>query len=357
MADSFDAYEFFAYLRARWWYVPLACAVAAAAALAGSFLLPRKYSATASILIEPPVISDPRTATAVSPIYLESLKTYEHFADSDSLFQRAAEKFQLRANPDEPLETLKSRVLKVSKLRDTKILEITATLRDPKKAAALVGFLASETAALSQSVGRGGDQDYVVIGQAQLDSSDKALLAARSALEQEDRQEPLSSLKYDVESLMEVKASVQRDLLTSRADLAEKPSDMLVRRVAELEKQDQDLDRQIRIRNDRIAQRTIRRAALQNEFDASLRDRDALRERVRNLRSNAGMFGERLRVIDPGVVPQKPSSPNVPLITAAAILLALVSSLLYLAAGFTLERRRSSSAHIRSSEPAHERRN
>ena len=36
-------------------------------------------------------------AMAVSPIYLESLKTYEHFADSDSLFQKAVEQVRLRA--------------------------------------------------------------------------------------------------------------------------------------------------------------------------------------------------------------------------------------------------------------------
>ena len=33
---------------------------------------------------------------AVSPIYLESLKTYEHYAESDSLFQNALDRFGLR---------------------------------------------------------------------------------------------------------------------------------------------------------------------------------------------------------------------------------------------------------------------
>ncbi len=356
MTDSFEAYELIGYLRARWWYTPLACAVAAAAALTGGILLPKKYSATASILIEPPVISDPRSAIAVSPVYLESLKTYEHFANSDSLFQKAAARFHLRADPSEPLERLKRRVLKVSKLRDTKVLEITATLPDPKQAADLAGFLAQETAALSESLGRSSDQNYIDSSQAQLDLAEKTLAAARSALLEEDRQEPVTSLKYDVESLMEVRASVQRDLFATRADLAEKPSETLVRRVHELEKQDQGLDRQIRQKNDRMAQRAVRRLGLQNEFDAAMKDRDALRERVRTLRSNAGMFGERLRVIDPGVVPQEPSSPRIPLMVAAAVILALGASLLYLAAGFSMQRRRSNSALERSAEQAHERR-
>src|SRR5262245_37112444 len=197
MGDSFELYEFVAYLRTRWWQVPLACVVAAAGAAVGGLLLPKHYSATASILIEPPIANDPRATTAVSPVYLESLKTYEHFANSNSLFAKAVEQFHLRSDPKESLEALKRRVLKVSKLRETKILEIKATLPDPKKAAEVTAFLARETAALSDSVGRGGDQDRIESSQTQLDAAEKALTAARDALEREDRQEPINSLKYD----------------------------------------------------------------------------------------------------------------------------------------------------------------
>ena len=45
-----------------------------------SLLLPKRYTATASIVIEPPGGSDVRLSTAVSPVYLESLKTYERFS-------------------------------------------------------------------------------------------------------------------------------------------------------------------------------------------------------------------------------------------------------------------------------------
>ena len=49
-----------------------------------------QYTATARIVIDPPAGTDLRAAMAVSPIYLESLRTYEQFASSDSLFQKAA---------------------------------------------------------------------------------------------------------------------------------------------------------------------------------------------------------------------------------------------------------------------------
>jgi len=102
--------------------IAVACVTAVVLSLSVSLLLPKRYTATASIVIEPPAGNDVRTATAVSPVYLESLRTYERFADSDTLFAGAVEHFHL-ASGENPrsIESLKQQVLKVSKLRDTKI--------------------------------------------------------------------------------------------------------------------------------------------------------------------------------------------------------------------------------------------
>ena len=81
--QSPDAFRYFGYLRLRWRFVAASCLTAIVVATAVSLLLPREYTATARILIESPAGADPRSAVAVSPIYLESLKTYEHFAGSD----------------------------------------------------------------------------------------------------------------------------------------------------------------------------------------------------------------------------------------------------------------------------------
>ncbi|HMC60818.1 MAG TPA: hypothetical protein VKJ01_16630, partial [Candidatus Solibacter sp.] len=40
--------------------------------------------------------------------------------------------------------------------------------------------------------------------------------------------------------------------------------------------------------------------------------------------------GERLRLIDPGIVPERPSSPNIPLNVLAALFLGLVLPIVYL---------------------------
>ena len=132
MYQSFDAYEYVDYFRRRWLVVAAACAAAVLLALGVSLLLPKQYTATASIVIEPPGGSDARLTTAVSSMYLESLKSYELYGNSETLFAQAAEKFHLRSSASEPLETLQHRILKVSKLRDTKILEVSAKLSDPR---------------------------------------------------------------------------------------------------------------------------------------------------------------------------------------------------------------------------------
>src|SRR5258708_6794439 len=96
MRESFDPFEYFSYLQRNWKFMAACCAIAALLAAVVSWITPNRYTGTATFLIEAPAGNDPRSATAVSPIYLESLKSYERFASSDSLFLRAAEKFKLR---------------------------------------------------------------------------------------------------------------------------------------------------------------------------------------------------------------------------------------------------------------------
>ena len=96
MSTSFDAVDFALYLRSRWRVALIACATALAIAGTAAALLPRRYTATATLIIQPPASADPRAALAVSPVYLESLKTYLNFATSDTLFLRALNELGLR---------------------------------------------------------------------------------------------------------------------------------------------------------------------------------------------------------------------------------------------------------------------
>jgi uncharacterized protein involved in exopolysaccharide biosynthesis len=76
-----------------------------------------------------------------------------------------------------------------------------------------------------------------------------------------------------------------------------------------------------------------RRKSAQAAYEATL-------ARVRDTRSAAGYRGERLKLIDPGIVPEKHSSPKLVLNVGAAVLFAFVVSLIYLSIGFAYGQRR-----------------
>ncbi len=71
--------------------------------------------------------------------------------------------------------------------------------------------------------------------------------------------------------------------------------------------------------------------------DAQFRD---LEKRELEMAVTAGLRTEQLRVVDPGIVPQRPSFPNVPLTLGAALLLSLMAALAWLTLQYGLARQR-----------------
>jgi uncharacterized protein involved in exopolysaccharide biosynthesis len=353
MYQSFDAFEYIDYLRRRWRVAGIACGVAVLLSLPLSLLLPKRYTATASIVIEPPGNTDARTAIVVSPMYLESLKTYERFADSDSLFARASEKFHLQAGgAARPIESLKRGVLKVSKLRDTKIMEISVTLTDPKLAQSVAQYLAEETVSLSHGESLDADLESITEAEKQSVAIARRLSQVQQAWTSLTVREPVESLQGELDSSVEMQGKLRQQLVDAQANIAEyqeqgKTDSQFAReqlqseraREGVLQKRLQELTRSIQELGSTMASRSAKRDALQNELKSAQTAAEAADTRLRELRAAAGSRGERLRVMDPGIVPQRPSSPNVPLNVAAALLLALTASILYLSFAFVMRRR------------------
>ena len=184
MNETFDAYRYIGYLRSRWRWIAVSAALAVGLATAASLAMTPQYTATARLVIDPPAGADLRAAMAVSPIYLESLKTYEHLAASDSLFQKAAQQFGLVGHP---IESVKRRVLQVQLVRNTRILEISVTLPDPKKAQALATFLAEGTVASNRQSVSESDQDLLRGIEQQAQRSPRAIEGVRCVLGQGGR--------------------------------------------------------------------------------------------------------------------------------------------------------------------------
>jgi capsule polysaccharide export protein KpsE/RkpR len=323
--------------RARWRVIAIACAVAAGLSLTASVLMPRRYTAFCRILVDAPAGSDPRVSTAVSPIYLESLRTYEMFAASDDLFQQAARKFGLRTDSS-PIEKLKKKILKVEVLRNTKILEISATLADPVKAHELALYVGQEAVSLNRTVGRTADQELLQGAEAQSTVARQAFDRAQQAWSDTAVKGPVDQVSAELQADIELRSRLQRLLAAAEVDLAEAESEQDVQpaqvkaakaRVDQMRGQVKALDQNIAREQSLTAERTARMQKLETERRSAEAALKTAETRVNDIRSSAGYRGERLNIIDPGIIPERPSSPNVPLNVLAAVFAAFVLSVLY----------------------------
>lgn len=361
MADSFDAFRYIGYMRSRGRWILGSCGVAGILALAISLMMPRQYTATARIVIEPPAGTDLRAAMAVSPIYLESLKTYEHFAASDSLFQKAITHFGLRSVLGSgPIEGLKKRVLRVETVRNTRIMEIAATMPDASKAQQLAQFVAESTVEMNRSMVTEGDQELLQGMEKQEREIQARLRQSEEAKAQMFSREPIDDLQSALSHASELRLTIQeqaQSVAIELADAAERAKQASAgeqseirkqegnarARQQEMQKQIQELDRLNAQREKELSLRMAHRDQLESAQKVVQAELTALETRLREARGEAGFRGERLRIVDPGIVPERPSSPNIPLNVLAALFLGLVLPVIYLTLQMSYQEQRAGS--------------
>jgi capsular polysaccharide biosynthesis protein len=372
MTDSFSLFDYLDHLRTRWRFAAAVVAGALVVAGAGCLLAPRKYTATATVVIDPPGGSDPRTASGVSPIYLESLKSYEQFASSDSLFLKACGKFGLLdESAGASIERFKRRVLRVEKLKDTRLLEISATLPEAGRAQQLAQYIAEETVTLSRNLSREGDLELAGGLGSQLEGARAALDRARA--DSASVASRLGPTETQARDLAQLRASTRQQLVEASADVAE-----LAAQEGSLSREERALDERSRAdlvyARQRLAGARARQATLAAsradvereaaEKEAATADLLARREtsdavlasaesrfkelqtRMNELSASAGLHSEQLRIVDPGIVPQRPSFPDVPLILAAALSLSLTLVLALLSLQYGMSRGRARPARV-----------
>jgi uncharacterized protein involved in exopolysaccharide biosynthesis len=341
MPDTLDALRYIGYMHSQWRWILTSCVAAMALAVAGSIAATRQYTATTRIVVDPPAGTDLRSAMEVSPVYLESLKTYEQFA-GDSLFKKAIDKLQLRAVVGRgTMEALKTRVLKVGLVRNTRILEIAVTLPDPRKAQALAQFIGESTVEINRGLVSDSDQEL-------LRGIEKQERDARMRLQEIDATwarlltaEPITELQASLENAARLHGTVQQEVLSVELEIADaaervkhateseaaeirKEQTNARARLDEMHKQLEAMDRQTAEREKLLAERFAHRDTTEAERKAMQAVLAGIENHLREVRGESGYRGERLRIIDPGVVPERPSSPNVPLNVGAALLAGLV---------------------------------
>src|ERR1017187_4013713 len=358
MSESFDVFRYTSYVISRWQWIAISCVVAVALALAVSLAMERQYTAITQIVIEPPAGSDLRAAMTVSPIYLESLNTYEHFAAGDQLIAKAVAQSRLRARfGTRPIEAIKRRVLRVGIVRNTRILEIAITLPDAAKALAMARYVAQATVDINRTMVVEGDQDLVEGIARQERDTRASLTAVDAAWARLLAAEPVATLQAAMNKSAELRSTVQQQMQSTELEIADSgerqkhltPAQQVdarqeagdaSARLEEMRKQLQAIDRQDAERETLLALRMAHRDKMEADRKDAQAALSSLETRLREARGEAGYRGDRLKIIDPGVVPERPSSPNLPLNVAAALLLGLALPILYLTLALSYQERR-----------------
>lgn len=358
-SDPWDIAGFARYVYRRRGFAILAASVAVGLAGLGSLLMPARYTATASILIESPGGNDPRGATAVSPVYLESLKTYEHFASSDSLLRQALTHLGLAdAYSGTSIESLKRSILKVKKPKDEKILEISATLPNKWKAQEMAEYIAEQTIAMNRALESRSLSELTRDATNLVQTAQTRLRDARAAKQSFLIEQPIAAVETELAGTTDLKARADRNLADAEVELAASMARLaagaadrggastvtkddiaaIQAQVSALRQQIRELGQHVKDSSAQLEKRKQERELLDRELQAAQAQYEAAVTRRTELLSSEAFRGERLDLIDPGVIPERPSSPNIPLNLVLALLASIFCCVLYLAFRFAYER-------------------
>jgi uncharacterized protein involved in exopolysaccharide biosynthesis len=361
--EALDLFPFARFAASHWRVLAVSCGLCISLTAAISLLLPKKYTATVSMLIEPPAGNDPRGTTAVSPVYLESLKTYEHFANSDSLFEQALKDLNIRAlYSGVPIENLKGKILEVTKPRETKILQVSATLADPRGAQQLARYIADKTVAMNRSLEAASLRESINEGHIVIDNALSRQEKAISTRNEHLQKEPIAGLEAKLTGAIETRSRVDRDLLEVGEQLADTEArlkaggsndatiddpqrmrDSAMAYRAELEvlrRQRESLAQTIEADSILLERRKHQRDILDHELQTAQNQYEAANTRNNDILASIAFRGERIEILDPGVIPERPSFPKIALNLAVAFVGSLAASLMYLLLLFSYSQQR-----------------
>ena len=228
--------------------------------------------------------------------------------------------------------------------RNTKILEIHATLPDPKTAHALALYIAEETVKLNQTVTRAADRDLAAEIEKQEAEAHARLQRADQEWAKASTDEPADQLKAELDSDEELRAALHRELVESEVLMDDVDGERQNARATRYRTQLEALQRTMAVKQRLLGERSARIARLTSERIAAQAAAKAAETRLQEARSELGFRGERLRIIDPGITPERPSSPNIPLNMLLALFAAVVLSVLYLTLELTYSAERTERA-------------
>ena len=352
LTDAFNAAEFGRYIRSRWKTIAASVTAAVVLAAGASLILPKRYTATASLTIEISAGADPRAAAAISPVYLESLKTYERFASSDTIFLEAINALGIRSRfPRSTVESLKASALRITKPASTRVLEISATLDDAVAAQRLANYIAQKTVELNRSLETRSARDAATDAEAILKAASERLARANRARAIFSETQQVDSLAAEIDNMAELRFDLARDLQEAKSTLREfearerreaggssAEAEAAQARISTIEQQDAALAKAIKAKSPVLERLKERRDELDSEQRAARAELEAAKNRLSEAHASIAYHGDRISILDPGIVPERPSFPNPVLNVAVALLLSLAGAVSWIAFRYGYDR-------------------
>jgi uncharacterized protein involved in exopolysaccharide biosynthesis len=132
----------------------------------------------------------------------------------------------------------------------------------------------------------------------------------------------------------ELKTFHAGDGLESQANWTTRQVEALRARIGSLEEQTEALRKSNLDKTTILESRKQRREAQEAELRSARADYELAKTRFSDAQGSVAYRGERLELMDPGIIPERPSFPNTPLNVMLALVISIVASIGYLALRF-----------------------
>ncbi|PYV40801.1 MAG: hypothetical protein DMG06_19150 [Acidobacteria bacterium] len=197
----------------------LSAATAAVGAFVLSFLLPKTFSATATLFIPEPRMADTDNRM-LDFIYYDLLRSWQTSVNNNYLIQKTIENFGLQNAPyGLSVDKFKrQQVLQVELLKSTRLLKVNGEFPDARLAADIANFFAASIISLSEEVAAKDTQATRLLIKDQLDRAAQESESSLQSLMQFHKTSRLEELRETVRNLLEEKSKNEAEL--SRLDIA-----------------------------------------------------------------------------------------------------------------------------------------
>ena len=301
-----------------------------------SFLLPKTYKATTTLLItESKMGIDGVLSNYFNPRFYY---TFEGLVKNKDLALQAMKKFNLNKPPyDLKMETFLDQI-HVGLVRNTRLINLSVEFRDPELAARMANFIAENAVTMNNEINEQDRRKATEFMENQVQSIAKSMEQNEKALREYKQTARIKELETDVETLLYTKADLKLRRLDARVKKAEllsthteggeetaavKELDALI---SSLDKMLGEVEQELESKQKLLAERELRIESLLTLFDA---DQTSYRRINNRLGENPTRVSEKfqeIRIIDPAVPPYYAEWPRKKLLVIIAGALAFLVS-------------------------------